>query len=762
MTTGRAQTPSELSDQSPDGGTPPAVDGTRDRLALPSEAGPVATSKAGPVASSEAQPAGSNPPYFNRELSQIAYHRRVMEEAKDASQPILDRVRALAFFEDGLDEFFMTRVSALKEQVAAGVVERSPDGMTPREELASIRRAIEPVVKEARDYLLDELLPELRRHGVVLESYGQLSNSQQRQLATYFEQEVFPVCTPLAIDPGHPFPFISNRSVNLAVRLHDEEGRRRLARLKVPNVLPRFVRLEGRSGALVFVRLEELLAAHLESLFPGMVIDDVATFRVLRDADLEIQDLESADLLETVEEVVSLRRFGSVVALQTNHDMPAEVLTELVTKLKLTHEDVYQVRGPLGLSDLAELTSVEQPGLRSAPFVPRVPAGMGPSEDLFARIAAGDVLVHHPFDAFSTVVDFVSRSATDPLVLAIKQTLYRVGPRSPIVEALGEAADWGKQVAALVELKARFDEENNIEWARALEEDGVHVTYGLQGLKTHCKVALVVRKEQSGIRRYMHLGTGNYNPSTARSYTDLGLFTCNEEIADDVSDLFNYLTGYSRQTKYRKLLVAPVNLRAGITERIEREVDCARRYGAGRLVFKCNSLVDPDMIDSLYRASQAGVRVDLIVRGICCLRPGVPGLSERIRVVSLVGRFLEHSRLYYFQNHGEEELYMGSADLMPRNLDHRVETLVPVEDTALRAYLRDEILEGYLRETVQARDLQPDGSYRRVTPAADEQPFSIWAHLLERTAAELAAATRQDRLAAAGGAYRQGRVDPFD
>jgi polyphosphate kinase len=720
-----------------------------------------ATAEKAETAEAIAKDAGLNPPYFNRELSQIAYHRRVMESAMDTRLPLLDRLRAIAFFEDGIDEFFMTRVSALQEQVAAGVVERSPDGMTPREELAAIRRAIRPLIEEARNYLLDVLLPELRSRGVVLQAYEQLSAAERRRLHTYFEQEVFPVCTPLAIDPGHPFPFISNRSVNLAVQLHDEEGRRRLARVKVPNVLPRFVSVEGRAGQHVFVRLEELLAAHLTALFPGMVIDGVSTFRVLRDADLEIQDLESADLLETVEEVVSLRRFGSAVALQTNSDTPTEVLSELVSKLKLTAEDVYEVRGPLGLSDLAELTSLDSPGLRTAPFVPRVPAGMGPNEDIFARIAAGDVLVHHPFDAFSTVVDFVSRSATDDRVLAIKQTLYRVGPRSPIVEALREAADWGKQVATLVELKARFDEENNIEWARALEEDGVHVTYGLLGLKTHCKVAMAVRKEQAGIRRYVHLGTGNYNPSTARSYTDFGLFTCREDIADDVSDLFNYLTGYSRQTHYRKLLVAPVNLRAGIADRIEREIECARRYGSARLIFKCNSLVDPDMIDALYRASQAGVRVDLVVRGICCLRPGVPGLSERIRVVSIVGRFLEHSRLYYFENHGDEELYMGSADLMPRNLDHRVEALVPVEDSAARAYLRDEILEGYLRDTTNAAALRPDGSYRRIEPPSGEQPFSIWAHLLERAAAETAAASRQDRLAAAGGAYRW-RVDPFD
>jgi polyphosphate kinase len=713
-----------------------------------------------PAASTlDERPAGER--YFNRELSQIAYHRRVMEGAKDRSQPLLERLRSLAFFEDGIDEFFMTRVSALREQVSAGVVERSPDGMTPRQELAAIRRNIRPLVDEARNYLLDVLLPELRDQGIVIEPYAQLSPRQREHLVRYFEQEVFPVCTPLAIDPGHPFPFISNRSVNLAVRLHDVEGLRRLARLKVPNVLPRFIAVETDNGVQIVIRLEELLSAHLEALFPGMVIDDVAMFRVLRDADLEIQDLESADLLETVEEVVALRRFGSAVALQINHEMAPDILSELTTKLHLTEDDVYEVRGPLGLSDLAELTALERPGLRAAPLVPHIPAGLGPNDDMYARIAQGDVLLHHPFDAFSPVVDFLSRSATDSQVLAIKQTLYRVGPRSPIVEALSEAADEGKQVAALVELKARFDEENNIEWARALEEEGVHVTYGLVGLKTHCKVALVVRREREGMRRYVHLGTGNYNPATARTYTDIGLFTCREDIADDVSDLFNYLTGYSRQTSYRKLLVSPVNLREGLARRIERESESARRHGSGRLIFKCNSLVDPDMIDALYRASQAGVTVDLIVRGICCLRPGIPGLSDRIRVVSLVGRFLEHSRLYYFQNRGAEELYLGSADLMPRNLDHRVETLAPVEDSALRAYLRDEFLEGCLRDNTNARDLLPSGEYRQVVPGSNP-PFSIWARLLERALADSSAAARQDRLAAARGAYRQGRVDPYD
>lgn len=700
--------------------------------------------------------------YFNRELSVIEYNRRLLQEAEDSRRPLLDRVRLLAIAAgSNLDEFYMTRVSALMDQVAVGVVERTPDGMTPREELAAIRAALQPLIEEARSYLLDTLLPLLREHGIDVTGYGRLSDAQRQRLRSYFEHEVFPVCTPLAIDAGHPFPFISSLSLNLFVRLHDQEGRRLVARVKVPSVLPQLVPVPGDSGNATFIWLEELLAAHLEMLFPGMVVDDVADFRVIRDADVEIQDLESADLLETVEEVVSKRRFGSAVLLQIHPEMPADILAELRERLKLTPEDVQVVRGPLSLSALEEIANLERPSLRSAPFVPRVPAGMGASADLFATIATGDVLLIHPFDAFSPVVDFLQRTATDPQVLAIKQTLYRVGVRSPVVEALREAVDWGKQVAVLVELKARFDEENNIEWARALEEAGVHVAYGLVGLKTHCKVALVIRKERDGIRRYVHLGTGNYNPATARVYVDIGLFTANAEIAADVSDLFNYLTGYSAQTQYRKLLVSPVNLRQGLSGRIEREIDRAHRTGSGRLIFKCNSLVDPDMIDALYRASQAGVRVDLIVRGACCLRPGLPGLSENIRVISVVGRFLEHSRLYYFHNDGNDEIYLGSADLMPRNLDHRVETLVPVEDPALRAYLRDEILEGYLRDTTQARELLPSGEYRRVEPGSNP-PFSIWGHLLERAQAEAASTVLKDRLAMARNAYRQGRVDPYN
>jgi polyphosphate kinase len=700
--------------------------------------------------------------YFNRELSFIAYRRRLLAEAEDSRYPLLERVKMLAIAAgNDLDEFTMTRVSGLMDQVAAGVVERTPDGLTPREELAAVRAALKPFVEQARNYLLDTLLPLLRQHGICVERYASLSEDQQHQLARYFEQEVFPVCTPLAIDAGHPFPFISNLSVNLFIRLHGADGRQLMARLKVPSVIPQLVPVPAAGGVDTFVWLEELLAAQLEALFPGMVIDGVTDFRVVRDADVEIQDLESADLLETVEEVVDQRRFGSVVLLQIHEGMSAETLALLTERLKLTPDDVQVVRGPLALSGLMELTALDRPALKDAPFVPRVPAGMGPADDLFVRIAGGDVLLNHPFDAFSPVVDFLSRSATDPAVLAIKQTLYRVGPRSPVVEALREAVEWGKQVAVLVELKARWDEENNIEWARALEEAGVHVAYGLLGLKTHCKLALVVRKEREGLRRYVHLGTGNYNPSTARTYVDFGLFTANDEIAADVSDIFNYLTGYSRQTEYRKLLVAPVNLRQGLLTRIEREIDCARRQGGGRLIFKCNSLIDPDMIDALYRASQAGVRVELIVRGACCLRPGLPGVSERVRVVSIVGRFLEHSRLYYFENGGQEELYLGSADLMPRNLDHRVETLAPVEDPALRAYLREDVLEGYLRDNVEASELLPDGSYRRIEPGADP-PFSIWTHLLERAQAESASTILQDRLASARGAYRQGRVDPYN
>jgi polyphosphate kinase len=537
----------------------------------------------------------------------------------------------------------------------------------------------------------------------------------------------------------------------------------------VPKVLPRFDVVpghdgqEGRGGPVVYVWLEQVLAANLGALFPQMQLLEVHPFRVIRDADIEIQELEAADLLQTVERSLARRRFGSAVALFLNPGMPDHLRALLAENLELDETDIYTVAGPLGLSDLFELYRLDRPDLKDPPFTPRIPTTLRDQPDPFYAIQQGDILLHHPFDSFTPVIDFIRAAAIDPNVLAIKQTLYRVGSASPIVEALLEAAEAGKQVAVLVELKARFDEENNIEWARALEHAGVHVTYGLIGLKTHCKIALVVRKEGDGIRRYVHLGTGNYNPVTARVYTDMGLLTCRPDLGADASELFNYLTGYSKQTTYRKLLVAPIALRSGLLVRIEREIKRHRKQGDGRLLFKMNSLVDPAFIEALYRASQAGVQVDLIVRGVCCLRPGVPGVSEHIRVHSIVGRFLEHTRLYYFRNGGQEELLMGSADLMPRNLDHRVETLFPVEDEAIRAHILNDVLELYLRDTAKTRVLLADGTYAR-RPPSDGSAVDTQATLLARVINEAEPAVT---LHALPKKYRKhltiyGRVDPVE
>ncbi len=675
--------------------------------------------------------------FANRELSWLAFNRRVLEEAKNPRHPLLERAKFASIYESNLDEFFMVRVSGLKEQIDSGVVDRTPDGMTPQEEFEAIRASVIPEIVEHKRYVLEELLPDLAAAGIRIVNYRDLPLSQRRTLKRYFDEEVFPVCTPLGLDPGHPFPLISNLSLNLAVTLRDPEGERRFARVKVPNVLPRLVEVPGSArggGPTTFVWLEQLLRANLRRLFPGMRLVEVHAFRVIRDADIEIQELEAADLLETIRATVSRRRFGEVIALQVEPTMPARIKTLLMENLRLDPEDVYTVEGPLGMSDLMELYRINRPDLKDEPFVARTPTQLRGASDIFAVLQQGDVLLHHPYDSFTSVVEFIEAAAKDPKVLAIKQTLYRVGRQSRIVEALREAAARGKQVAVLVELKARFDEENNIEWARALERAGVHVTYGLVGLKTHCKLALVVREDRGGLRRYVHIGTGNYNPATARLYTDMGLLTSNPEIGADASDVFNYLTGYSRQTQYRKLLVAPVNLRQGLQERIEREIAIHRSKGNGRLIFKMNSLVDPRLIETLYAASQAGVQVDLVVRGICCLRAGIPGLSERIRVISIVGRFLEHSRVFYFNNDGAPEIFIGSADLMPRNLDHRVEVLAPVESDPLKAELLG-ILQTYLSDNVQARDLGPDGVYRRRSPDGDVV-IDAQRILIERAAAE--------------------------
>lgn len=679
--------------------------------------------------------------YTNREISWLAFNYRVFEEAMNERHPLLERVKFAGIFSSNLDEFFMIRVSGLREQIEAGLATRAPDGMTPAEEMAAIRRVLGPQLDEYQRYVAQALIPGLGSEGIRVTNYDELSPDQKNVVERYFNEEVFPVCTPLALDPGHPFPLISNLSLNLAVVLEDPEGGQRFARVKVPSVLPRLVLVPAPTGngsreTLTFTWLEEVLAANLPRLFPGMHILEVHPFRVIRDADIEIQELEAGDLLETVGAMLRQRRFGEVVALQVNASMSDRVRSLLLQNLDLAADDVYVLDGRLGLDDLMELYRLDRPDLKDRPFVPRVPATLRGASDPFAVIRQGDVLLHHPFDSFSTVVDFIKGAAVDPGVLAIKQTLYRVGSQSPIVEALREAAVRGKQVAVLVELKARFDEENNIEWARMLERAGVHVTYGLIGLKTHCKLALVVRQERDGLRRYVHIGTGNYNPATARLYTDLGLLTADPAIGADVSEVFNYITGYSRQTEYRKLLVAPVNVRRGLRERIEREIGHHERTGDGHLFFKMNALVDFDLIESLYRAASAGVRVDLNVRGICCLRPELPELGGRIRVFSIVGRFLEHSRIYYFHNGGEPEVFIGSADVMPRNLDHRVEVLAPIQSRPLRDAVINDILLTYLNDNVQSRDLVADGSWVRRGPATGQPPLDAQAALIARATSD--------------------------
>ena len=664
--------------------------------------------------------------FLNRELSLLSFFRRVLEEALDERNPLLERVKFLAIVGIDLAEFFMVRVAGLKQQIEAGVIELSIDGLTPAQQMAAVREVARQLMNDARD-CLHRLLPLLGAAGVYILDFAALDEAQKAHVKQYFDVTVFPVLTPLAYDPGRPFPHISNMSLNLAILLLDEGGNRRFARVKVPNTLPRLLKVSPPAGAPAvpgqdsrekyLVWLEQVIIEHLPRLFPGMKVLEAHPFRVTRDAEMEIQDLEAEDLLESVERGVRERRFGSVVRLTVDLAMPEDLKKLLAENLGLEADDIYTMRSPLGTSDLIQLCALDRHDLKDPPFVPVVPPALILSEgDIFSAIRSHDVLLHHPYDSFSPVVEFLQTAARDPDVLAIKQTLYRVGHNSPVVQALLEAARRGKQVAVLVELKARFDEESNIEWAKALESEGVHVVYGLLGLKTHSKTALVVRKEGDSIRRYVHLATGNYNPVTAQTYTDLGLFTCDEDMGADATDLFNYLTGYSAKKDYRKFLVAPINLRTGIESLIRREIDRHQKGEQAHLIFKVNSLVDKPMIRLLYNASQAGLRVDLIVRGMCCLRPGVPGLSENIRVISIVGRFLEHSRIYYFRNGGNEQIYLGSADLMPRNLDRRVEVLFPVENPKLIRQLRDQVLAVYLADNVKAREMQADGTYVRVKP----------------------------------------------
>lgn len=652
-------------------------------------------------------------PYINREVSWLRFNERVLEEAANPQNPLLERLKFLAIFESNLDEFYMVRVSGLDEQVAGGVIELSPEGLTPAEQIQLIQDHALPLRQRAAQLYEQVLKPELLEAGIQIADYGDLTEKQRDDLRERFRKEIFPVCTPLVLHPAPTVPFISSRSLNLAVEL-DRDSNFHLARVKIPSVLPRFLKVSKKSD--LYVPLESVIAANLQYLFPGVEIKGAYLFRVIRDADIEIRELEAADLIASIEETIRMRRFGDPVLLVVSKEMPKRTQQLLAKLLELEPRDVFSIDGMLGFEGLWELAGLDRPSLRYRPFSPHLAESLSTSKGIFETVAAGDVLVHQPFDSFRSIEEFVASAANDPNVIGIKQTLYRVGEKSPVVESLLDAAHKDKPVAVMVELKARFDEGNNLVWARALERAGVHVSYGFPELKTHCKLCMVVRREPFGIRSYAHIGTGNYNPETARLYTDLGLFTCDPDTTKDILELFNFLTGYSKQTVYRRLLVAPINLREGMLDRIEREIKAHGRTKKGRLIFKLNSLVDPEMIDALYAASNAGVPIDLIVRGICCLRPGVPGMSENIRVVSIVGRFLEHSRVYYFGNGGEPEALIGSADLMRRNLDRRIEVLVPVEGPALVRHIHDDILAPYLADNVKAWQMGSDGIYTRRKP----------------------------------------------
>ncbi len=666
--------------------------------------------------------------YINRELSWLEFNSRVLAEAENPANPLLERLKFLAIFESNMDEFFMVRVSGLIEQDELGVTEPSPDGLTPAQQLAEIAQVAPCQRHRAGDLWCDVLMPELDKAGIRLVDPSMLAPEQQAEARRYFETSVFPLCTPLMLDPAITFPFISNRSLNLAVELADN-GDVKLARVKIPPNLPRLVRLESLPGSFLF--LEDVVAQNLDLLFPGVLVLASHKFRVIRDADIEIREIEAADLITAVEQGLQLRRFGDPVLLEYQESLGKDWILTLRQHLALDVQDTIAVRGHVGFEALWELVALDRPDLKYVPHIPYLSPKLTRSSSLFPEVTERDVLLHHPYDSFRPVEELVASAADDSDVIGIKMTLYRVGSESPIVQSLLRAAESGKQVAAMLELKARFDEGNNLVWSRALERAGVHVTYGFPDMKVHCKLCLIVRQEGKQVRSYAHIGTGNYNPLTARGYTDLGLVTCDREVCQDVIEMFNFLTGFSKQARYRKLLVAPLNVREGILERIEREIRVKREKGAGRILFKLNALVDPEVIDALCEASESGIEVKLAVRGICCLRPGVKGMSENIQVVSIVGRFLEHSRIYYFENGGEPDVWIGSADMMRRNLDRRIEVLAPVSDPCHIAYLRDQVLTRYFDDCRKGWALDSEGRYAH--PPCDSG-FELQAYLLNHPA----------------------------
>ena len=680
--------------------------------------------------------------FLNRELSWLEFNERVLGEARDASLPIYERLKFLGIVSSNLDEFFMVRVAGLKQQVAVGVVEPAADGLSPSDQLKAIRERAHPMVAEAYRVYREEILPALSRAGLTIATRESLAPEQVEASKQYFQAQVFPALTPLAIDQGHPFPHLRNKSLNLAVLLQREgrgRGRRRkdpagassLAVVQVPGVLRRLVSIPA-AGGKAFLLLEELIAMHVGELFPGYKVERTAPFRVTRNWDLNVDEDESEDLLSTIQDELRRRDRGAAVRLELDASAPESLARLLVEALNLGAEDVYAVNGPLQISELSALRDADnRPELSVEPLQPAVPQRLRDTESILQVIRSGDVVLHHPYDAYDPVTRFIEEAAEDPEVLAIKQTLYRTSPDSPIARALSRAVEYGKQVTVLVEIKARLDEANNIVWARRMEEAGVHVVYGLVGLKTHCKVALVVRRESNGIRRYVHLGTGNYNPVTARQYTDVSFFTASEDVGADATALFNALTGYAANPKWRCFAVAPFDLRERVISLIDKEAELARKGEPARIAGKLNALVDPAVIQALYRASQAGVDVDLVVRGISCLRPGMPGVSDRIRVTSIVDRFLEHSRVVVFGVGDRREVYLSSADWMPRNFHRRVEVMCPVRDPAARARLLDEVVGDSLKDTAKARRLDVDGKYNRIDPAPEAPPYRSQAALLD-------------------------------
>ncbi|HMS39266.1 MAG TPA: polyphosphate kinase 1 [Pyrinomonadaceae bacterium] len=664
---------------------------------------------------------------FNRELSWLEFNRRVLEEATVENLPVLERLKFLSIFSTNLDEFFMIRVSGLKEQIEEGVTERSPDGMTASEQMAELNRRLRPMLKKQASYLRETVLPELAEAGIKIESYKNLTVREKRLLDKYFREHLFPILTPQAVDSSHKFPYISNLSLNLGLFIepdgeHIQQNlkhlfrQKRFARIKLPPTVSRIVPIDEKKGR--FALLGEIIAANVHHLFPNMKCGECFLFRVTRDADMELREDEAGDLLRTMERELHRRRFGFAVRLEVQPSMPDKMVKVLTDGIGLNESDVYQIDGFVNIPDLMQFYSIDKPQLKEKQ-IPIVHLSiLHEKKNVFEVLKKRDILLHHPYTAYSTVTDFIAAAADDADVQAIKICLYRTGKDSPIVNSLIRACQNGKQVTALVELKARFDEENNIEWARRLENEGVHVVYGIHTLKTHSKVALIVRREKEKLVRYVHLATGNYNPTTSRIYTDLGILTSDIEIGAEVTNLFNFLTGYSLQTDYKRLLVAPINMRQRFVKQIEREISHKKAGTEARIIVKINSLTDVEFIEELYKASNAGVEIDLIVRGICALRPGVKGISENIRVRSIVGRFLEHSRVFYFANGGDEEIYIGSADWMSRNLDRRVEVIVPIKEPKIRQYLKETLLDAYLRDTANTRVLNADGSYKRVSQNA--------------------------------------------